>query len=173
MKKINSQKGFIAPLLAIIIIVVIIGVWVATKSKNQTSTTATSTPITLLSPNGGETWVIGATTTVSFSISTTTTDASRVVIWLEEGAAPLATIPATTTSYSFVVPASVLIGGDAVGPLAPGANKIRVSLYDGTPCTGHCIATTSPMELGSDSSDGDIMIATSSPVTATTTPASN
>jgi hypothetical protein len=164
MKKINSQKGSIAPLLAIIVIIVIAGIWYATKSKTETPVT-TAAPITLISPNGGETLVIGATTTVSFSIATTTTEASRVVIWLEEGAAPLATIPATTTSYSFVLPASILIGGDAMAPLAPGANKIRVTLYDGTPCTGHCMPTE-VKEIGSDSSDADVMIATSTPLTS-------
>jgi hypothetical protein len=173
MKK-TYTKGSIAPLVIIVAVLVIAAIW-WTMSKNKEvapAPVATSSPITLISPNGGETLVIGATTTVTFKTEGELASTSQVVIWFEEGGAPIATIPATSTSYSFVVPSSVLIGGDAVGPLATGPNKIKVSLYDGVPCTGFC-QPSSVKELGSDSSDGIITIATSTTSVATSTPATN
>jgi hypothetical protein len=163
MNKINSQKGSIAPIIAIIVVLVIIGIWYGTRSKDATVepvVIASSTPITLLSPNGGETLKVGATTTISFKTEGDIKDNYRVVIWLEEGAAPLATIAATTTSHVITIPESILVGGDAVAPLAAGAYKIRVSLHDGEPCTGFC-PPSEVKEIGSDTSDATFMIATS------------
>jgi hypothetical protein len=153
------NKGFgLIQIIAIVAVLAIGGVYFTQKGSKSTDVTAPT--ITLVSPNGGETLTIGSSTTVVFTTTGEIKDTYRVVIWLDEGAAPLATIAATTTSYSLTIPASILIGGDAVAPLQPGSYKIRVALYDGVPCTGHCLPSD-VKELASDSSDGVVIIATS------------
>jgi hypothetical protein len=172
MKTINTNKGLIAPVIALIVVLIIAGIWYATSRKGTPSDVASSTPITLISPNGGETLTIGATTTVTFKTNIDLKDNYRVVVWLEEGAAPLAVIPATSTTHSFVIPESILIGGDAMAPLMAGSYKFRVTLHDGEPCTGHCLPSD-VKELGSDSSDTAFTIGTSTAKTATTSPITN
>ncbi|MEK7646427.1 MAG: hypothetical protein AAB381_01915 [Patescibacteria group bacterium] len=158
--RLSTSKGFgIVQIIAIVAVLVLGGVYVAQKGSKTTDVAAPT--ITLVSPNGGEALIIGSSTPVSFTTTGEIKDGYQVVIWLEEGAAPLATIGATTTSYSLTIPESVLIGGDAVAPLEAGSYKIRVALYDGVPCTGHCLPTD-VKELASDSSDGEVKIGTSS-----------
>ncbi len=162
MNKFNSQKGFAVPVLVVIALLIIGGIWFSGRRASY-DPVKTST-IRLVSPNGGETLTIGATTTISFVTRGNVKDNYRVVIWLDEGSAPLVTIPATQTTHSFVVPENVLIGGDAISPLQPGSYKFRATLYDGEPCIGFC-APSETMELGSDISDGEVMIATSTQIT--------
>lgn len=154
--KLSTSKGFV--LKRIIILAVLVVALVGLYSFTQKGTIDTGAPtITLTSPNGGETLTIGQPTTVTFTTTGEIKDEYNVVIWLNEASAPLATISATTTSYTLTIPESVLIGGDAVAPLEPGSYKIRVALYDGVPCTGFCLPSD-VKELASDSSDGMITI---------------
>jgi hypothetical protein len=150
------NKGFgLIQIIAIVAVLAFGAVYFTQKGSKSTDVTAPT--ITLVSPNGGETLTIGSSTTVAFTTTGEIKDGYKVVIWLDEGAAPLATIGATTTSYSLTIPTSILIGGDAVAPLEAGSYKIRVALYDGVPCTGHCLPSD-VKELANDSSDEVITI---------------
>ncbi len=154
---IQNVKGSISPIILLVALVLVGGIWYAVNKKGIVNTDTDAPTITLVSPNGGENLTIGQPTKVTFTTTGEIKDGYKVVIWLEEGAAPLATMDATTTSYTFTVPESVLIGGDAVAPLEPGSYKIRVALYDGTPCTGFCMPSE-VKELATDSSDGEVTV---------------
>ncbi|KND48356.1 MAG: hypothetical protein AB197_00375 [Parcubacteria bacterium C7867-002] len=156
--KLSAHKGSALPvILAIIALMLLGGAYYYSKTMKGD---VVAPSITLVSPNGGENLIIGTNTSVTFKTTGEIKDTYKVVIWLDEGAAPLATISATETTHSLKIPDSVLIGGDAVAPLQPGMYKIRVALYDGTPCTGFCMPTD-VKELATDSSDGEVTIATS------------
>lgn len=157
-KKIQKNKGFILKrILILIVLLLALGLLYSVFPKKSNNGEVSKHSIHLLSPNGGETLTMGATTTITFETTGEIKEPYQVVIWLDPSAAPLATIPANQTSYSFALPSSVLVGGDAVAPLEPGSYKIRIALYDGIPCTGLCVPSD-VIELAHDASDAEINI---------------
>jgi len=113
--------------------------------------------VTVLSPNGGETWKIGSRHTISYKVTGNIRPEYQIALILEPGYIPLMTLPVATTSYSWTVPTIACEGGDACGALNPGSYKITAKLYDSEPCVGYCLSTGARL-ISSDSSSDDFTI---------------
>ncbi len=129
------------------------------NAVNFTVTSGIQPSITVLSPNGGETWAIGSTQTISWN-STNAPSGSWVALYLTNGSF-IAQGLAATGSYSWQIPTQYCSGDVCGFPLQPGNNyKIEARLYTGPSiCLGLCPSTTSqPTLLSKDSSDAPFSI---------------
>ncbi len=165
----NSNKKSTWILIAVILAVLIVGIWYASSRSTGRHLTGTDPVIILQSPNGRETLTIGEYIPVTFDIPGEVKNDQFVAISIEPGAAPVALITATTTQFALKLPESILIGGDALAPLEPGKYKLRLTLYQGRPCLGTCIASSTM--LGYDETDSEVTIvkAATSTVMSTST----
>lgn len=116
----------------------------------------------VLSPNGGETWQIGSTQTVSWSGAIPIE--YSMVISLTDGPTPgilryLQTIP-TSDSYQLQIPTSV-IQGDVGRILQAGSYKLEINIYDGPQCLGLCPPGPQARVVFHDQSDAPFSVAAS------------
>jgi hypothetical protein len=134
--------------------------------------------ISVISPNGGESWPIGSTKAISWN-STNATQGSWVALLLNKSGGEYSVIAQnlpTTGSYNWTVPKFSCFGGDACGELLPGSYVVTARLYTGpTLCIGYCAPGTQPTQLASSAS-GPFNITSAStltkPVISSITPSS-
>ncbi len=142
----NIHKGFVGPLLLIIIAVLVIGggIYLYTQRSQTTATdplteTAVSTQpsVTVLSPNGGEAWTIGSTQTIKWNSN----NFSGGVVYFElidsrynaatednQTHFKIANAVPNTGSYSWTIPSG--IGNQTV--TSGSQYKVRISAYKTT-----------------------------------------
>ena len=85
----------------------------------------------MISPNGGESWKIGSKQTISFETAGDIKPEYKLVLTLEPKQGAIATVSATSTSYSWTIPKDICLAGDVCGSLMPGPYKIKATIYDG------------------------------------------
>lgn len=101
------------------------------KSFKITSFTTEPASVTIISPNGGEIWKIGSKQTISFETAGDIKPEYKLVLTLESKQGAIATVSATSTSYSWTVPKEMCWAGEVCGSLLPAQYKIKATIYDG------------------------------------------
>jgi hypothetical protein len=137
----------------------------------------------VVSPNGGEVVALGATAVVSWDIGLRPPLSNEtIVLSLVDGPSQgvIATLNANQASqgnYRWQVQ-HIVIGGDAISTILPGAYRLKAELYDGTPCLGFCVQPVTPVKvIANDVSDRQFRIiestrADDAPVINSLTPSS-
>lgn len=111
-----------------------------TSAKSFTVRSFNSAPatVTVLSPNGGESWKIGSKQQINFKTAGNIEGDYKIALTLEPKAGPIAVVAATSTSYTWTVPKTICWGGDACGNLSAGYYKIKATIINDT---GSLVAT--------------------------------
>lgn len=133
---------------------------------NEKCRPGSSSPISLISPNGGETLVIGKSASITWQ-SDATSSKPWVALFLEPGDIFLRQGLTASSTYQWDVPNTYCYGNICGYQLFPGNNyyKIEARLYTGPLlCLGNCLLNTpQPTLIGKDQSDNPFTIATSTP----------
>ncbi len=129
--------------------------------------------ITVLSPNGIETWRIGESKKITWSMQNIPSTA-YLHLALTDGPTPInikSVYPVgSANSFEFVLPDTGCWTDYCYSKLELGSYKIQATVYDKTPCLGLCAYPSNAKILAQDSSDNYFNVtnkATSSSVTVT------
>ncbi len=115
--------------------------------------------VTVISPNGGETWLIGSTQKVTWT-STAAPSGSWVALFLKPSGLIIKQTLPVNGSYDWIIP-ETYCGGDVCGfPMKPADDyKIEARLYTGPAlCIGCSPETPQPTLIASDFSDAPFSI---------------